>query len=188
MAESPRLQHVNVKVFLQEADSIPLEDFIPVFHSWIQQRKLDDLLIDVADYRHVPSGPGVLLIGHNAHYSIDLAEGDAGILYNRKTVVDAPPARQITRAIETALQVCRLLADETVFQGRIRPDTHRMRFIVNDRLLAANDTETLERLKPHVVEALSSLFGAQDYAFRLDPEPRKRFTADVALPGGFPFP
>ena len=29
------------------------------------------MLIDVADYRHVPAGPGVLLIGHEANYSLD---------------------------------------------------------------------------------------------------------------------
>ena len=49
------LQHVNVK--FPSAGSIDLTQAIPVFHRWIQEQALPGLLIDVADYRHVPEGP-----------------------------------------------------------------------------------------------------------------------------------
>ena len=51
---------------------VELEEFIPVFHDWIQTQQLAELLIDVADYRHVPHGPGVVLVAHDAHYAMDL--------------------------------------------------------------------------------------------------------------------
>ena len=41
-----------------------LADAVAVFHQWIRDGVCPEMLIDVADYRHVPAGPGVLLIGH----------------------------------------------------------------------------------------------------------------------------
>ena len=41
-------------------------------------------MIDVANYAHVPKGPGVALIGHGTDYFIDEGEGRLGLLYNRK--------------------------------------------------------------------------------------------------------
>ena len=45
---------------------------------------LPELLIDVANYAHVPKGPGVVLIGHGSDYFMDEGEGRLGLLYNRK--------------------------------------------------------------------------------------------------------
>ncbi len=187
MPAPPDLQHLNAKVYLEDAGDLPLEEFIPVFHSWIQKSRLDDLLIDVADYRHVPSGPGVLLIGHNAFYSIDFARGEAGVLYNRRTASEDPASRQIAQAVERALEVCRLLSREPSLEGRIRPDTGRLCLMVNDRLLARNDQESLDRFQPLAAQALESLFGPQEYRFQLVPDPRRRLTVEAILPRGFPF-
>ena len=63
------IDHVNVKVFAKAP--VDLAAAIPVFHRWIQEGACEELLIDVADYRHVPAGPGVVLIGHEANYSLD---------------------------------------------------------------------------------------------------------------------
>ncbi|MCS1410416.1 MAG: hypothetical protein M2R45_03608 [Verrucomicrobia subdivision 3 bacterium] len=179
------LQHVNVKFFLEDAHAIKLEDAINVFHSWIQDQKLDDLLIDVADYRHVPSGPGVILIGHNAQYSFDNAESQLGVLYNRKTPVEAKGAEQIAQAIRMALDVCRLLAKEEVFVNTFKIATDRLQFIVNDRLLGPNNQETYDRLLPQFDAALADVFGEKDFQFERASEPRKRLTVTVQVLQGF---
>jgi hypothetical protein len=50
------LQKCGVKLFLNMNESYSSKDFIPVFHSWIQDKVVDDhLMIDVADYSHIPS-------------------------------------------------------------------------------------------------------------------------------------
>ena len=49
-----------------------------VFHQWIRDSVCPEMLIDVADYRHVPAGPGVMLIGHEANYSLDNRENRLG--------------------------------------------------------------------------------------------------------------
>ena len=47
-------------------------DYIPLFHGWIQEKIIPDhLLIDVADYSHIPDGPGIMLIAHEGHFSLD---------------------------------------------------------------------------------------------------------------------
>ena len=77
-------QRISVKFFVSEPDAVHLPAFIPVFHRWIQDHAVEGLLIDVADYKHVPEGPGILLIGHEGDYSIDMAKGRPGLLYSRK--------------------------------------------------------------------------------------------------------
>jgi hypothetical protein len=43
---------------VNDAEKIDLEAVIPVFHRWIQEQIFDELLLDVANYSHVPDGPG----------------------------------------------------------------------------------------------------------------------------------
>ena len=60
------LQRIGVKLFMVDGVSVRPREFVPVFHRWIQTQAVrDQLLIDVADYEHVPEGPGVLLAEPN---------------------------------------------------------------------------------------------------------------------------
>ena len=64
-----------------------------MFHRWIKQHALPELTIDVANYAHVPKGPGVVLIGHGSDYFMDEGEGRLGLLHNRKRAGLAPGER-----------------------------------------------------------------------------------------------
>ena len=77
-------QRIKVKYFVQEPAAVDLPAFIPVFHHWIQEHRVEGLLIDVADYKHMQNGPGIVLIGHEADYALDLAGGRPGLIYDRK--------------------------------------------------------------------------------------------------------
>ena len=78
----------QVKVYTKAGD-IELEKLVPVFHEWIRAKKIpNELLIDVADYAHVPQGPGVVLIGHQSDYYLDVADDRPGLLYSRKRGFD----------------------------------------------------------------------------------------------------
>ena len=59
-----------------------------MFHSWIQEQVGEGLLLDVADYRHVHEGPGVILIGYEGNYSVDNTDNRLGVRYNRKAALD----------------------------------------------------------------------------------------------------
>src|SRR5439155_15840277 len=128
--------------------AIDLADATPIFHRWIQERVPEEMVIDVADYRHVPEGPGVLLIGHQANYSLDLAEGRLGLLYNRKTALEGDAQANLGQAFRAALAACRRLEEEVPFQGKLRFDAGDCEILLNDRLLAPNTDETWNALRP----------------------------------------
>ena len=136
------IQHVNVKLFVSNADGVDLEAVIPVFHSWIQDQSDGELLLDVADYRHVQSGPGVVLIGHEGSYSLDNTDGRLGVRYNRKTVLEGTNQDRLVQATQAALASCQRLEAEPRLEGEIQFNGREIEVLLNDRLLTPNGPET----------------------------------------------
>jgi hypothetical protein len=137
------LYKLGVKIFVANPGIVTIRDFIPIFHSWIQEQKIDEhLLIDVHDYSHVQNGPGILLVAHEGNFSLDQAEGRLGLVYYRKQ----PVADGLKAAFESAQAAARILEGEPTLKGiRFRADE----FLVfsNDRLLAPNTSEARAELE-----------------------------------------
>src|SRR5215467_12966631 len=104
------LQHFNVKLFVDQPETVDLAGFMAVFNSWIQDQVSEELLIDVADYRHVHAGPGVVLIGHEANFSLDNAEDRLGLLYNRKAPLPGSNTDRLRQAVRAALLAAQRLS------------------------------------------------------------------------------
>lgn len=157
-------QKYELKWFLESSEGVVLEAFIPVFHHWIQTQRLDDILIDVVDYRHVPNGPGVILIGYDAQYAMDLSEGRLGLLYSRRR--ETHPIRnhikdvavRLQSVFQDALTACQQLESEAAFQGRLRFRTDALLLRINDRLLAPNTTEVYNDLRGYLDPFLAQLY------------------------------
>ncbi len=67
---------LSIKLFADGVPSVAPDAFVPVFHSWIRDNALPGhLLIDVADYAHVPDGPGTLIVSHEANIHLDQEDG-----------------------------------------------------------------------------------------------------------------
>ena len=140
------LVKLDLKVLARAESTAEAEEFIPVFHRWITERVLPELLIDVADYSHVPEGPGVLLIGHDAQYSFDQGRGEPGLLYSRRRET-SPRARRHRHAgasgceslLNCAFRACGLIEAEPQLEGRVTFDRHRLELRVNDRLVPRDD-------------------------------------------------
>jgi hypothetical protein len=166
------LQHLNVKIFAAH-HAIDLAEAIPVFQCWIQDSVCEELLIDVADYRHVPGGPGVLLAGHEAHYSLD----GRSLLYNRKAVVEGTNQDKLLQAFFAALEACRRLEED--FSDGLKFDGGNVEVTVNDRLLAPNTEETWRELEPDFRSFFDGLFGRGGYQLERRGGPRERFRVSV---------
>jgi len=175
-SDSNGLGRYCVKFYAGHRGTLDLAEAIPIFHRWIQSNRVDGLLI--ADYRHVPDGPGVVLIGHEADYFLDEMEGPLGLLYNRKRESEGSNVYRLRHALKTALTACRILEQEPEAAAKgLRFDGGRLRFILNDRLLSSNgvgairdDLDTVLRdLYPDETTTLEA--GTSD--------PRDRFTLDV---------
>ncbi|RMH11568.1 MAG: hypothetical protein D6698_16165, partial [Gammaproteobacteria bacterium] len=61
------LQRFCIKFLLRPGSRINHEKVVEIFHRWVQGQVLPLVLIDVADYTHVPNGPATLLVGHRAN-------------------------------------------------------------------------------------------------------------------------
>lgn len=170
------LQHVNVKVAAVDADGFDLKNAIPVFHRWIQEEILtDELAIDVADYRHVPEGPGVILVAHEAIYGLDQRGGYLGLLYDRRVAVEGTPQKRLLQAANAAFRACRMLEEDPELRGSLRFDGGRLEVSVNDRALAPNTDVTDQALRPEVGRLVELLWGAGDYSIEQIGEPRERY-------------
>lgn len=169
------IQHVNVKFYLENAETVKLADFAAVFNSWIQKQRLDELLIDVADYLHVHNGPGIMLIGHEADYSLDNRAGRLGLLYNRKEQVEGTTQAKLAQAVRAALVVALILEKE----NDLKFNGSEAQVIVNDRLLVPNTAETFSSLEPDIRSFFDQLYGGAEYSLSHNDDRRERFTVNV---------
>jgi hypothetical protein len=170
-----QLQHVNVKLLLKNPEEVDLEALIPVFHSWIQEQIMEELLLDVADYRHVPAGPGVVLVGHQANYSVDNTDEHLGVRYNRKAVVNGSNQDALRQAMWASLIACRRLETEPSLDEKLRFNGQEVEFFINDRLLAPNRDTTREAFHSDFETFFERLFRGSEYSLSYTSEPRKLF-------------
>ena len=169
------LEHVNVKLLVKSPEEVDLEPLIPVFHSWIQAQVFEELLLDVADYRHVPAGPGVVLIGHQANYSVDNSDEHLGVRYNRKAVVNGSNQDALRQAMRASLIACQRLESEPRLEGKLRFNGQEIECFVNDRLLAPNRDATRETFQSDLDTFFEKLFRGNEYSLSYASEPRKLF-------------
>jgi hypothetical protein len=167
----------QVKLYTRAGD-IELEKLVPVFHEWIRAKKIsDELLIDVADYAHVPQGPGVILIGHQSDYYLDVADNRPGLLYSRKRGFDGDFQAGIDDAFRRALEACQLLEDESSLGLQFATD--EVLFRVQDRLSAPNADATYDAYKPALEQAAGTFFGGAAALERLGGE-REPFAVRIS--------
>jgi hypothetical protein len=178
----------ELKFFLDDASGVELEEFIPVFHDWIQTQQLEELLIDVADYRHVPQGPGVVLIAHDAHYVMDLTDERLGLLYSRRR--ETHPSRCAIESVEDrlksvwhcALTACQRLAAHPALHGRLQFRGNELLLRCNDRLQAPNTTAAYDDLCQHLEPFLATLYPGQRVEVEHMREHTSRLTVAIKVP------
>jgi len=181
-----QLQHVNVKLLVQNPKDVDLEPLIPVFYSWIQDQANGELLLDVADYRHVEAGPGVILIGHEGNYSVDNTDNRLGVRYNRKAVLDGSNQDRLEQAARAALAACQRLEADPRLGGKLRFNGQEVEVFINDRLLAPNSDVTREAMASDLQAFSQKLFRGGEYSMSYGSDPRKLFA--VSLKAAYPIP
>lgn len=174
-----QLQHVNVKLLVRNPAEASLEPLVPVFHSWIESQNGDELLIDVADYSHVPEGPGVVLIGHEGNYSVDNTGNRLGVRYNRKAVLDGGNQFSLSQATRAALTACQRLEAEPRLDGKIKFNGQDIEIFVNDRLVAPNTAATRVAFEEDFQLFSRKLFRGKEYSISYGTDPRSLFTVRV---------
>jgi rhodanese-related sulfurtransferase len=143
----------RLKVTFPPAGPLPdLGGAIDAFHRFIQRGLVEGLILDVADYRHVPQGPGVLLVGHDVDYG--LAEDGFSVVRKRSLEDDA--ATQLRDALRMGLGALAAVADDVEFDVAV--DRARFTVTVFDRSLGAPD-EVAGALRDAIAPSVTELFG-----------------------------
>jgi len=173
------LQHVNVKLLVSKPEEVALEPLIPVFHGWIQEQVFEELLLDVADYRHVHAGPGVVLVGHQANYSVDNTDERMGVRYNRKAALNGSNQDRLCQAMRAAAVACQRLEKEPRLKGTLGFNGREMELFINDRLLAPHDDATREALRAEFEGFFEKLFGGSEYSLSYVSDRRRPFGVSV---------
>jgi len=175
------VQHFNIKFYLENPETVNLADYAAVFNSWIQEQRLDELLIDVADYLHVYNGPGIMLIGYEADYSLDNRAGRLGLLYNRKAQLEGTTHEKLAQAVRAALTAAQILEKE----NGLKFNGSEVQVIVNDRYLVPNTVETFDALQPELQTFFTRLYDGAEYVFTQPTDSRERFTVNVKTESAF---
>lgn len=151
---------ITVKFLLtpETRASLDLDALIPLFHRFIQQQSVEGLLIDVADYIHVPDGPGVILIGHDVDYGMDLTGGLPGLLVTAKRNETEDLAALIRVTLRRALVA--MQAIEEADEVEVRFDRSSLVVRVLDRLVASNSEPGFAELTSTAEPIFTELFGA----------------------------
>ncbi len=156
---------INIKLFAV-ADTFEPAEFVPIFHHWIQNESLPGhTLIDVADYAHVPAGPGSLVVASEANIHMDRGENRLGLLYVRKRPIESARtfAARLRAVLIEAMKAAIKMEEEPELQGRLKFRTDEISIRLNDRLAAPNAPETFNAIKPLVESAAKELFGGRPF-------------------------
>ena len=120
------LNKFGIKFFAQDAQAFDILKLIPVYHRWIQRNALEDLLIDVADYSHVPSGPGVMLIAHEGNYALDETGHERGVVYYSKQKLAGDLPERFAHVAQRALQAAELMREDAELEPFLKAFLDRL--------------------------------------------------------------
>lgn len=150
------LQHIAIKLFATKTAGFEQTALIPLFHRWIQNKIFHELLpIDVADYTHIHEGPGVMLICHKGHLSLDEGNGRLGVLYSNKSLATGGVQDRFRDSLRHTLTAAGQLETDTTLQFAC----DELLIRINDRLHVPNTAESFHALRDDLQQVLTALYG-----------------------------
>lgn len=178
-------QRYAFKLLARTGPEIPERDLVLFLHRLIQARSLAETCVDVADYSHVPEGPGVMLICHEAHYSLERVQGHLGLRCAGKRGFEGDAGARIRKIVGKTLRLAELAESHEVLSGRLQFDTSAATLWLEDRLIAPNTDETFAAFAPVLAETLTPVWGAPPILAR-GTSPKERFQVDITFPAAPP--
>jgi hypothetical protein len=178
-ASSLDLHRIGVKIFAQDPGRVELEKAVPVFHRWIQEHRVPGILVDVADYAHLPESPGVVLVSHEANLALDRTEGPLGLLYTRKTPLEGALPDRLRSVLRSVLEAGVKLEAEPEFAGALSFGAGEILVLSNDRLALPNSEAAFASIRPALESVFGALYGGKPALARDGSDPRRRLAVRV---------
>jgi hypothetical protein len=177
------LHKFGIKLFAVDAKRFDILKLIPMYHRWIQQKALEDLLIDVADYSHVPAGPGVMLIAHEGNYALDETGHERGIVYYSKHTLPGALPERFAQVARKTLKAAQLMTGDAELNGELKVPGNDLQFFANDRLVAPNTDAAYADLEPALRRFLDRLYAGAKYTLERERDPKERLSVRVRTAG-----
>jgi hypothetical protein len=177
------LHKFGIKFFAADAEKLDILKLIPMYHRWIQQDALEDLLIDVADYSHVPAGPGIMLIAHEGNYALDETGHERGVVYYSKHRLAGELPERFALVARKALKSALLMSEDEDLQGALKLPGNRLQFFANDRLVAPNTDAAYDELEPAFRAFLERLYGEAPFTLKRETDRKERLSWRVTAEG-----
>lgn len=138
-----------VRFPITKMDDISVSDVVNLFHDWIREEDEDKVLLDVADYSHVPNGPGIILVGfyENIYFEINGKHPAFAVVYKRP--IDGDNTSKVKHVFSKAVIFANKF--QQAFEGKVTLDTENIKLGLNDRYYKREDVET------HLKESISKL-------------------------------
>ena len=134
-------------------------------------------MIDVANYLHVTTGPGIVLIGHQAFRTVLLDQAKAGISFSGRRFQTVADTSSLERHLQGLVEFG--LALEAHFD-RILFDATKLTIRINDRRFRCPESKAQDLLAS-VNEALEALELKVTKLSLRESDPREQLTVDVQL-------
>ena len=179
MTTVPR--RLGVKFNLKQQPALQPADILPIFQRWIQEHKVDGMLIDVIDYKHVPEGPGIVLIADEADFAYDLMDGETGLNYIRKRDLPDNLADALRLVIGRAAAAARALEAEAPDDLIFDYSAAKISFL--DRMNYRNEASVFDEARAAITEALGDIVGAPVSIARHSDDPRSVFALRCQFAG-----
>jgi len=175
---APDLQRIDVKILADAPANLSLDPFLAIFSRWRKQQDESDW-IDLADYAHMPKGAGIMLIGKQGSFSVNLDDPGIGLLYSGRKDFDGPIENRVMEAFRRCLRLTKPLLAEPDYPRPLKLRAGSWEVFINDRLNFPNTGETDRSLRGPIESALNTLFGAGAYSMTRDNDPQRRYAVSI---------
>lgn len=171
------LQRIDVKLLLDAPPEPDLDAFLLIFHRWRQVQNHPADWVDLADYAHMPSGPGILIAGKRDTFSINLNPPGPGLLTSTRSGLEGSLEDRFREALRRAGEFNAAVLAEPEFPSSFAARAGEWEVFVNDRLGFPNADATDRSVRP----ALAAALGASPEALVRHPDPAGRLGYSARL-------
>ncbi len=177
------LQKICVKVLTDAPPAPNLDPFIAIFGRWRTETDHPAQWLDLADYAHMPRGPGIMLVGRNANLSFDLGSAAPGIIYTCKRGLEGAPEARLRAVLRACFEMADRLVAEPEFPHEVQLLTGSLELSFNDRLETPNTPATDRLLRPVIECVLNSLFPSARCQILRHTDPAKLYGFSIQANG-----
>jgi hypothetical protein len=168
-----KLQKIDVRAGLEAPPGFDFDALLAVFGRWRQEP--DQEILDLADYLHVPTGPGCLLVSKRWHFGIDFESPAAlRLFFSTRKGLEGTLEDRIAEAIRQTLSKGARLVAEPELAGKVQVRGGEIELTINDRLIAPNTPEVDALVRPALARVLDRLWGENSYELARDARPAAR--------------